>query len=125
MSKSVLRQRLDALIDVIDDAVDLPPTVEGAVNDLLDAYEADDATPWWKKPFYKNGEFSKTAMFVSAANTIALAWFAASPFAGASLDLGVTTLTLQPLDAQLVLSITTVFNGAYLVNNNIKAKSGS
>lgn len=114
-----MREHVDKLVDALETVSDLPPDVEGALNDLLSSADDDPpTTPWWKAPFFKDGEFSKTATFATLGNAVTVAWFAASAFAGSELG----GLVLQKLDVALAMGVAGVLNGTYLVNNGLKAR---
>ena len=121
-----LKEKMNKLVDAVDSAsTDLPPVVEGAVNDLLATFDEQASVPAWKKFFYKNGEFSKTATFATVANVITLTWYALSMFAtGEPQDLGFMTLpAIKPLDPTLAVAVLGLADGAYLGNNVLKKKS--
>lgn len=121
--KSLSEQRLGNLVELMTDAK-VPKAVKDAVENLAEAFDADNTgPPWWKAWTYKDGKFSKTAMWVGIANVITLGWFALSIFAGAELDLGFTKLVIQRLDPGLALGVAGALNAAYIANNSIKSKT--
>lgn len=120
-NKKLLRAKIDKLIDIVDRNDELPEEVEGAVNAVLE--EIEDDVAWWKKPFFKNGEFSKTATFTTLAYFVTLNWYALSMFAGHEFDLGLTTMVIKSLDPTLVVAVLGIASGTY-VGNNIVKKSG-
>ena len=67
--------------------------------------------PWFKAPFFKDGTFSKTATFSTAANVITLVWFGLSMFKG---------LPINPIDTMTVAAVLGIANGTYVGNNMVK-----
>ena len=93
-----VRTNVDKLITIVNKADELPSEVEGAMNDLLASIEKQDVA-WYKAPFFKNGEFSKTALFATLANVLVLVAYVLSWFAGAQFTIGsLGTWTVPPFD---------------------------
>ena len=112
------RKYADRLLEAAQNADELPEEVEGAINDVLD--HADVPVQWYKAPFFKNGQFSKTATFATVANIMVLAFYALSFFQGLTIGRGELTWTLQPFDVEAAVAILTIVNGTYLGNNFVK-----
>lgn len=75
---------------------------------------------------YKNGKFSKTAMFASAANFLVLFAYVLSWFAGATITVGEGfAFTVPVFDTSAAIGLLTVINGAYIGNNVIKSREHS
>jgi hypothetical protein len=125
VNKKLIAAQVDKLIDVVDKQDELPEEVEGAINDLMAQIEDAGKVVWWKKPFLKDGEFSKTATFATVAYVITLFWYALSIFAtGNPVSIGGFELpAIQPLDPTLTIAVLGIASGTYLTNN--KLKSGS
>jgi hypothetical protein len=111
-----VRTNIDKLIAVVDRADELPAEVQGAMNDLLASIGKRDV-PWYKAPFFKNGEFSKTALFATLANMLVLIAYVLSWFAGAQLTIGsLGTWTIPPFDTGAAAAILAIVNGTYIGN---------
>lgn len=117
----MLAKYIDKLIDVVQNADELPEEVEGAINDVL--AHADAPVPWYKAPFFKNGKFSKTAAFATIANLMVLMAYFLSWFQGSEVSLGLGTWTLPAFDTGAAAALLAIVNGTYVVNNGIKAKN--
>jgi len=73
----------------------------------------------------KNGKFSKTATFASAANSLVLFAYVLSWGAGATVAFGAAfSFTIPAFDTSAAIGLLTVINGTYIGNNVIKAKNG-
>lgn len=118
-----LKAKIDALFDAMDDVDELPAPVEAAINDLASAVEAKPNVPWWKAPFFKNGQFSKTATFVTLAYAITLGWYAASMFADQQLDLGFIRFSIKTLDPALATAVLSISTTGYVANNVVKNRA--
>ena len=114
--------KINKLIEIVDKQDELPEEVENAINDLMDSIEDAVKVSWWKKPFFKNGEFSKTAAFTTLAYAVTLAWYALSVFAtGEPIVIsGVQLPAIQRLDPALAVAVLGIASGTYLTNNKIK-----
>lgn len=110
---------LNRLADVIHKTQDVPEAVVGAVNDLL----AGARRPWYKALVYKNGEFSKTALFATLANVLVLIAYVLSWFAGAQFTIGsLGTWTIPPFDTGAAAAILAIVNGTYIGNRLASTK---
>lgn len=70
---------------------------------------------------YRNGQFSKTAMFTSAANILVMASYVLSWGAGATVTLDdAFSFTVPAFDTSAAISLLTIVNGTYLGNNYLK-----
>lgn len=127
MNKKLIAAQVDKLIDVVDKQNELPEEVEGAINDLMAQIEDAGKVAWWKKPFFKNGEFSKTATFATIAYVITLFWYALSIFAtGEPITVaGLQLPAIRPLDPTLAVAVLGIASGTYLTNNKLKEKAGN
>ena len=114
-----VRTNVDKLITVVNKADELPSEVEGAMNDLLASIEQQDVA-WYKAPFFKNGEFSKTAMFATLANVLVLVAYVLSWFAGAQITFdGWGTWTVPAFDTGAAAAILAIVNGTYIGNSMV------
>ena len=116
-----VRTNVDKLITIVNKADELPSEVEGAMNDLLASIEKQDVA-WYKAPFFKNGEFSKTALFATLANVLVLTAYVLSWFQGTNVDLGIGTWTLPAFDTGAAAAILAIVNGTYIGNRLASAK---
>ena len=114
----MLRKQLDKLVDLVHNADEMPDEVAGAINDVL--AHADDPVPWYKALFFKNGKFSKTAMFASIVNLLVIVSFVLGWFKGTQ----VGPWVIPAFDATAGFALMAMADGAYLINNQIKAKNG-
>jgi hypothetical protein len=72
---------------------------------------------------YKDGKFSKTAMFASMANLAVLAAYVLSWGAGATIAVGEAfSFTVPAFDTSAAIGLLTVINGTYIGNNALKAR---
>jgi hypothetical protein len=72
---------------------------------------------------YKDGKFSKTAMFASAANVLVLVAYVLSWGAGATISFGdAFSFAVPAFDTSAAIGLLTVINGTYIGNNVIKAR---
>jgi len=110
----MLKKYVDKLLEVTQNADELPGEVEGAINDVL--AHADSPVSWYKAPFFKDGSFSKTATFATFANVLVLVSFVLGWFQGT--DLGPWTIPAFDSGASAVLL--GLANGTYVINNQIK-----
>lgn len=127
MNKKLISAQVDKLIDVVDKQDELPEEVEGAINDLMAQIEDAGKVAWWKKPFFKNDEFSKTATFATIAYVITLFWYALSIFAtGEPITIaGIQLPAIRPLDPTLTVAVLGIASGTYLTNNKLKEKTNA
>jgi len=109
---------LNKLAEIMHATEGVPEVVVGAVNDVLAAAK----TPWYKALVYKNGEFSKTALFATLANILVLIAYVLSWFQGANVDLGIGTWTLPAFDTGAAAAILAIVNGTYIGNRLASAK---
>jgi len=105
---------LNKLAEIMHATEGVPEVVVGAVNDVL----AGAKTPWYKALVYKNGEFSKTALFATLANVLVLIAYVLSWFQGTE----VGTWTLPAFDTGAAAAILAIVNGTYIGNRLASAK---
>lgn len=107
----MLAKYVDKLMEVAQNADELPEEVEGAINEVL--AHADAPVPWYKAPFFRNGQFSKTAMFVTIANVLVLAAYVLSLFKGTQLG----GWTVPEFDVPASAALLAIVNGTYVLNH--------
>lgn len=114
----MLAKYIDKLIEVVQNADEIPEDIEGAINDVL--AHADGIVPWYKALFFKNGQFSKTATFATIINVLVIASFVLGWFKGTELG----PWTIPAFDVTAGAAMLALANGSYLANNHIKTKEG-
>jgi len=117
--RRMIEEKAHELLERAQDLVeDLPEPVESAINELMTAVDGDKIA-WWKRPFFKDGEFSKTAMFATIANFLVLFSFVLGWFQGTELG----PWTVPAFDTSAAVALMAIANGTYVANNQVK-KSG-
>lgn len=96
-------------------------TTDVGVVEIEDTEPVKQAVTGLKRFFYKDGEFSKTAVFATIANLLVCFAYAVSIFAGTSFVLGpLGTLVLPAFDPTAAMAVLGIINGSYLANNGLK-----
>jgi hypothetical protein len=106
----MLAKYVDKLTEIAQNADELPEEVEGAINEVL--AHVDDPVPWYKALVFKNGKFSKTAMFATIANFLVLGAYVLSFFQGTVLG----RWTVPAFDAEAAGMLLVIVNGTYVAN---------
>ena len=112
----MLNKQLDRLVDIVHNADEIPDEVAGAINDVL--AHAGDRVPWYKAPFFKNGEFSKTATFATVVNVLVIISYVLGWFKGTELG----PWTVPAFDVAASAAIMALANGTYVVNRLASGK---
>jgi len=103
---------------ILEDVKDMPEEVEKAIGNLMGNVKDDEKVPWYKAPFFKDGKFSKTAMFATIVNVLVITSYIMGWFKGTELG----PWTVPAFDSSASFAIMAMANGTYVVNNQIKKR---
>ena len=111
--------KITGLLDKLND-FEVPDEVTKAADDIRSDISKTTKVGW-RAFFYKDGQFSKTATFVTMANSLILLSFVLSFFQGNVINLGLFEWSVPGFDAGAAAAVGSIFNLTYVGNNAVKA----